>query len=114
VLELPFRNRTGELPYMFAATLHRQPLVNGYSGHIPAAYRRLRAICCWPVPDELALAELRRMDVSMLLVHPSWEKRWSYREYDAWVERVQAGEIPGVRQLYADESGDRVFALDAR
>ena len=114
ILELPFHDGHRELPYVYYSTLHRRPLVNGYSGYEPPTYRRLREICCWPVPDEAALAELRRLGVSALVVHPVWEQRWAHRSYEEWLARVHGGGIPGVREVYAGPGGSRVFALDPR
>lgn len=111
ILELPFGDGIGELPYMYFSTLHGRPLVNGYSGYAPPTYRHLREVCCWPVPDENALRELDRLGVSELVVHPVWERSWAHRAYEEWLARVQSGEIAGVREVYSDASGDRVFEL---
>jgi len=112
ILELPFGDGVGELSYMYFSTLHRRPLVNGYSGYQPPTYLRLRKICCWPVPDDDALRELRRLGVSELVVHPVWDRSWAHRAYEEWLEKVHSGEVSGVKEVYSDASGDRVFTVD--
>ena len=51
VLELPMQDNSTDILYMYYATLHRKPLVNGYSGYIPDHYIVLQKNCCFPLPD---------------------------------------------------------------
>jgi hypothetical protein len=59
-----FRNAT----YMLGATAHFKPMLNGYSGFVPPSYvdhyRRLARF-----PSEDAVAELRALDVTHVVVH---------------------------------------------
>ena len=54
--------------YMLASTVHWKPLVNGYSGFEPQSYaetaERMR-----PFPDDSALARLKEIGVTHVLVH---------------------------------------------
>ena len=113
-LELPFDSRLEhETIPMYWNTLHWLPLANGYSGHHPPAYVELRRLCCSPVPDARALAYLRRIGVSHLVVRvPEIERRGGpVRAYRQWREDVLAGRVPGVREIYADDARDRVYSL---
>lgn len=114
VLELPFLDDVYQTRYMYFSTRHWQPLANGYSGHFPRPYRALRAICCWPVPDSAALARIRAMGVTHMVIHPVWPHRWAHSKFELWQTRVEQGDIPGVYEVYCDESGTRVFQLARR
>ena len=113
ILELPLRDGHLEMPYVWASTRHRRPIVNGFSGHTPPDYDALRRVCCWPVPGPRALALLRRLGVTHVVVHGGeLPARWNRRELARWEATVEAGEVAGVRRVYADSRGDRVFAID--
>ncbi|HUO85978.1 MAG TPA: hypothetical protein VM617_01200, partial [Thermoanaerobaculia bacterium] len=115
VLHLPLAEEPiGEIPRMDLATIHRRPIVNGFSGHFPSHWVELRRICCWPVPDDQALARLRLWGVTHLVIHPRWQRRWQGREFRTWTARVAEGEVPGVEKVWEDPaSGDTVFRIDA-
>lgn len=71
VIELPLDDPDPSPVYMFWSTRHWNPLVNGYSGFKPRAYRetvaRMRTF-----PDDAAFAQLRKLDVRYILVHESF------------------------------------------
>ena len=69
--EIPFfpaREVQRHAPYVLASCEHWRPLVNGYSGFTPPAFveraERLRRF-----PEDEALAELRRLGVTHVVVH---------------------------------------------
>lgn len=71
LLELPLYHPSRfqlNAPYMLHATLHWRPLVNGYSGFLPASYithyERLGSF-----PDDASLAYLRQLGVTHVAVH---------------------------------------------
>lgn len=112
VLELPLLPPPGEVHYMYRATVHWKPIVNGYSGHVPPHYSRLTSLCCWPVPNDAALALLRRWGVTHVVVHPLWPRRWQRKAYAEWRAAVARGEIAGVRRVFSDpQAGDEVFEI---
>lgn len=114
LLVLPLRRNEREIPAMWSATAHWKPIVNGFSAFTPRAYRELLDVCCWPLPDDHALDRLRRMGVTHVVIHTAqWRRPWLHRELAAWQRRVAAGEVPGVREVYRDGRGDRVFAIAA-
>ena len=105
VLELPVWDDSTEISYMYFATRHWKPLVNGYGGFFPARYRELRETCCWPLPDPRQLARLRSWGVTHVLLHPdALEKKWAYRAQAAWERQ------PGVSLEY-DDGCDRVYRI---
>lgn len=62
-----FRNA----PYMLHSTVHWRPLVNGYSGFLPADYpAHWEAVRVFP--DDSALAYLRELGVTHIAVHAAW------------------------------------------
>ena len=54
--------------YVLNATGHRAPIMNGYSGYTPDAYRR-RAAAFWFFPEPWAIAAMRREGVTDVMVH---------------------------------------------
>jgi len=110
VLEIPLDDPSLPYPgmvnvsYMYYATLHWKPLVNGYSAHVPIAWEWLRQHCCSPAPDPAALAQLRAWGVTHLVIHRSELTGQQRRELDRWEATGQA------ELLYAGE-GDRAYRL---
>jgi hypothetical protein len=105
VLELPFQDNSTDILYMYYATLHWKPLVNGYSGYIPDHYIRLQMDCCYPLPDPVQTERLRDWGVTHVLLHKNtlgmrWQRRWARR----WADQ------PGVAVEYEDEK-DRVYRI---
>jgi len=54
--------------YVLNSTAHWKPLVNGYSGFVPAGYARI-AEALRGFPDDMSRAELRRLGVTHVVVH---------------------------------------------
>ncbi len=73
VAEFPFWSSPAEFhghaAYMLASTFHWQPLINGYSDHIPQDFRdasvRLKGF-----PDPESFAQLERFGARYVVVHP--------------------------------------------
>jgi len=79
LVEFPFYppDRTfHNAPYLLNATRHWRPIVNGYSGLVPASYvehyRQLRGF-----PDERSIEALRTLGVTHVVVHDSDLRKWS-------------------------------------
>ena len=68
--------------YMYFSTFHWSTLVNGYSGFSPPSYERLHN-SLEHFPDSAALAELRRRDVTHIVIHGALYGQPS--DYDAMV-----------------------------
>ena len=72
MLELPFFYERIDFPrharYMSASGWHWQPLINGYSDHIPAEYRELAPrMHGFPSPE--SFAELRQRRARYVVIH---------------------------------------------
>lgn len=67
---LPAGRDVPETYRMFAATRHRRPIANGYSGYAPQPLRRLVRRCRYPEArvDAVCIALLRELGVSHLVV----------------------------------------------
>jgi len=105
LLELPIQDNSTDISYMYFATLHWKPLVNGYSGYIPDHYAELMRSCCYPLPDQEQLGQLRRWGVTHVLLHKKklidrWERRRAWR----WLDD------PGISLEYEDDN-DRVYGI---
>lgn len=73
VAEQPFYPRSGifqNSPYVLASTAHWRPLMNGYSGYIPASYQRY-ADAFWYFPQDWAIAAMKKAGVTHVVVHPA-------------------------------------------
>jgi hypothetical protein len=55
--------------YLVNATVHWRPLMNGYSGYVPASYRE-NAKTFWFFPREHAIEAMRRAGVTHVMIHP--------------------------------------------
>jgi hypothetical protein len=58
----------GNGEYVLNATGHRTPIMNGYSGFTPDAYRR-RALSFWFFPEAWAIEAMRREGATHVMVH---------------------------------------------
>ncbi|MGE5199721.1 MAG: hypothetical protein ACM3H9_08775 [Rhodospirillaceae bacterium] len=71
VAEFPFYQPEATLrnaPYVLNSTAHWKPLVNGYSGFLPASYPGIAA-ALRDFPGDRSRAELQRLGVSHVVVH---------------------------------------------
>jgi hypothetical protein len=105
VLELPLQDNSTDILYMYYATLHWKPLVNGYSGYIPDHYTVFQQDCCFPLPDPEHLKRLRDWGVTHVLLHKEvLDRRWKRRQALRW------GSGSGVRIEY-DDPRSRVYRI---
>lgn len=110
VLEIPLADTSTsvgslvDISYMYYATLHWKPLVNGFSAHEPLATSWLRERCCWPAPDPETMARLRRWGVTHLVIHRSELEHWQQLELARW-------EATGQADLVYAGGGDRVYRI---
>jgi hypothetical protein len=90
VLELPFFYERSDFPrharYMSASGWHWQPLINGYSDHIPAEFRELAPrMHGFPSPE--SFAELRQRRARYVVIHLNLYAR---RDRERLLERLAA------------------------
>jgi hypothetical protein len=74
VLELPFYYRRSDFPrhaeYMLGSTYHWQPLINGYSDHIPEDFRKIALpLSSFPTMESFALIEQRKVRYVVFHTH---------------------------------------------
>ncbi len=90
VLELPFFYERSDYPrharYMSASGWHWQPLINGYSDHIPLEFRDL-APRMHGFPSEASFAELRNRRARYVVIHLDLYGR---RDRERLLERLTA------------------------
>jgi hypothetical protein len=101
VLELPFFYERIDFPrharYMSASGWHWQPLINGYSDHIPAEYREL-APRMHGFPSQESFVELRQRRARYVVIHVDLYGR---RDREKLRERMTVY-APFLRELVAD------------
>ena len=110
VLELPMKQGSA-YEYMWRATSHHQPLLNGVSSYLPADYEALSgAYDTTPIPDDFTAALIRHR-CSLVLVHEGGLRERS-ADVRAWVLReTSSGRLAFVRRFDAGTRGDYVFAV---
>ncbi len=88
LLEFPFGSYPYELRYMLASTEHHRPLVNGFSGALPASYlelrEALRSVLKEPDP---AWEALRATTATHVVVHEQAFKGHRGPRVTAWLEQ---------------------------
>jgi hypothetical protein len=98
VLELPLMSPDIFLEpvYMYFSTFHWHKLVNGYSGFGPPSYARLLSLV-QEFPDEASIAELRRREVNLVIVHGAlFERQGDYRRTVTAMDQGRDFELIGV------------------
>ncbi len=93
--------------YVLNATSHWRPIMNGYSGATPMAYRR-HADTLWFFPQERAFIGLRNAGATHVMVHL---ERFGPEAQD--VARALDGR-PDLRLMAADRDGHRLYRLTHR
>ena len=83
-------------PYLLHATQHWRPMVNGYSGFVPASFLdHARELAHFP--DARAMAALRALGVTHVFVHDRALRDWTDNETADAVPRT-----PGLERVAAD------------
>ena len=95
VVEVPFYPPEAvfeNAEYVLNSTAHWRPLMNGYSGYTPAAYREFASVF-WYFPDPPVVDAMRAAGATHLVVHP--------RRFDAEAEET-------LRRAMADPRLERI------
>lgn len=114
VMELPIDAGPMEYAYMYRATAHRQPFVNGVSGFSPPERVALSVLAnADPISDSF-VDRLRADGVQYLIVHADYLaertgplQRWLQRE-------IPRGRVALVRRFDGGVYGDWLFRVDGR
>jgi hypothetical protein len=94
--------------FMYAATWHWQPLVNGYSGHYARGYLDLLP-ALEGLPDEASIEALQRAGVQRIIVHAAMYKPDAYRRL---VDRLAAHPMFHLTRVTDDHLDEvRVFTF---
>lgn len=117
--DVPIRGAIVELPmtqdaayeYLWRATAHHRPLINGVSSYVPRPYAELLQLYeSAPIPDDL-FARLEERNCSLIVVHQRTlgERSTAVRE---WLWRgLDTGRLQFVRRFEDGVRADYVFAL---
>jgi hypothetical protein len=107
LVEVPFYPPRGVFQngtYVLNSTAHWRPLMNGYSGYTPGAYRKY-AETFWYFPREHAIQAMRRAGATHVMIHPGGfgnadEQAQMWRDVAAspYLERIAV--TPGGPALY--------------
>jgi hypothetical protein len=94
VCEYPVGNLQGRIvpqdaTYMYYSTHHWQPMLNGYSGFVPASYLELLDRLK-DFPDDGSIAYLKQRGVKYLLVHNAFTLTYIHGDYEEDVRRLSA------------------------
>lgn len=110
VAELPMTQRHA-YEYLWHATVHHQPLINGVSSYTPPQYERFASrYDASPIPDAW-LDELEARRCALLIVHQALLRERS-SDVRAWLQRaIASGRLAFVRRFATGTHGDYVFAL---
>lgn len=80
--------------YVLNSTAHWRPLMNGYSGYTPGAYRQYAATF-WYFPQEHAIQAMRRAGATHVMIHPKGfgtdeeiGKMWEAVAASPYLERI--------------------------
>jgi hypothetical protein len=105
--EVPFYPPQGVFEsgtYVLNSTAHWRPLMNGYSGYTPGAYRKY-AETFWYFPREHAIQAMRRAGVTHVMIHPGGfgnedeqAQMWKDVAASPYLERIAT--TPGGPALY--------------
>lgn len=107
VAEFPFGDPAWEMRYVFYASVHGQPIANGYSGAFPPGYlRRLATLRRYPVDGRAAWAALDEAGTTHVVVHaPAFANPDEPRALVAWLESH------GARAVERFPDGDVLYEL---
>ncbi|MDQ1347310.1 MAG: hypothetical protein QG573_679 [Acidobacteriota bacterium] len=101
VLELPFLENWREAQRMYYWSFHLRPIVNGYSGYVPASYELMRKET-EPFPELEAISKLEKMGVSHLIIHLDQYSTVERRDWRHWHKRLALRPDAPVRLVHEE------------
>jgi hypothetical protein len=107
IAELPMLHAVAT-QYLYYSTFHWRPMVNGYSGALPASYRPIH-FAVRRFPDESSLSALRAYRVSHVVLHEEFYGDGEYRDVIARIEGRP--ELVFVSQSTDGRFESRLYAL---
>lgn len=109
ILELPFLDNWREAQRMYFWSFHLRPIVNGYSGYLPAAYELLRKEV-EPLPELEAISKLAKIGVSHLVIHLDQYSTVERRDWRRWQKRLAQGPDAPLR-LVREEGWAMIYRI---
>jgi hypothetical protein len=94
--------------YMFYATYHWQPILNGYSGFVPRSYLELLEQV-HTFPDDASIEYLRRRGVDIIVIHGALMEPSEYGSITAAL--VARPDVQAMAQFDEVRGSDMVFRL---
>ena len=98
VIELPLENTDVSIEAMYRSIFHRQPLVNGYSGHFPLHYRAL-SLSLWR-GDVSGLFYLARRRPLVIIVNHRFDPGRSFEQMIEEVPGIQSHGVSGAGTMF--------------
>jgi hypothetical protein len=98
VIELPLENTDVSIEAMYRSIFHRQPLVNGYSGHFPLHYRAL-SLSLWR-GDVSGLVYLARRRPLAIIVNHRFDPGRSFEQMIEEVPGIQSHGVSGAGTMF--------------
>jgi hypothetical protein len=109
VAEFPFGDAAWEIRYVYYASVHGKPILNGYSGAFPPGYlRRVAALRRLATDGDTAWRALVDARTTHAVVHsPAFQDPYESRRVMAWLESR------GARLVDSFPEGDVLYELPA-
>ena len=98
VIELPLENTDVSIEAMYRSIFHRQPLVNGYSGHFPPHYRAL-SLSLWR-GDVSGLFYLARRRPLAIIVNHRFDPGGGFEQMIEEVPGIQSHGVSGAGTMF--------------
>jgi len=108
IVELPMTQEAA-YDYMWRATVHHRPLLNGVGSYLPPHYMDLLEMCSFLSPEFIDMLE--NMGCTTIIVHDGWLRRRTADTHQWLRDSVASGRLAFVRRFDAGPRPDYVFAI---
>jgi len=99
IVELPMLAYWREAERMYFWSIHRRPIVNGYSAYLPRAYERLRSeLLDFPGPE--VSERLQKLGVTHIVIHVEQLSRRDRRAWQAWHDAMERSPAPWLERVH--------------
>lgn len=112
LLELPMLDSWREAERLYFWSIHRRPLVNGYSAYLPRPYLDLRASLL-DFPDANTSRRLGDLGVTHVVIHLGQLSRSDQRAFRRWQTALDGAPSPWMEKVYEEDS-EVIYRLVSR